>query len=84
VREATTQFRENNDVPALFIEDRCIKGPNLEVQASKLYREYKYWCEDNGHRPQSSTRVAADWQRLGFERKHTMSGTVYLGLSVDS
>jgi putative DNA primase/helicase len=83
VQDATTQFREHNDVPALFVEDRCAKGLNFEVQASKLYREYRYWCEENGHRPQSSTRLADDWRRLGFERKRTMSGTVYQGLQLD-
>jgi putative DNA primase/helicase len=82
VEDATKQFRENNDVPALFVEDRCVRSIDSEVAAAKLYREYKYWCEENGHRPQSSTRVAADWQRLGFERKRTMSGTVYQGLRV--
>src|SRR5215216_6743427 len=82
VEDATKQFRENNDVPALFIDDRCVRGTDSEVPAAKLYREYKYWCEENGHRPQSSTRVAADWQRLGFERKRTMSGTVYQGLRI--
>jgi putative DNA primase/helicase len=80
VQDATKQFRENNDVPALFIEDRCVRDANAEASAATLYHEYKYWCEENGHRPQSSTRVAADWQRLGFERKRTMSGTVYQGL----
>jgi putative DNA primase/helicase len=83
VLDATKQFRENNDVPALFIEDRCIRGTDFEMPAARLYREYKYWCDENGHRPQSSTRVAADWQRLGFERKRTMSGTVYQGLRLD-
>jgi P4 family phage/plasmid primase-like protien len=83
VQDATKQFRENNDVPALFIEDRCIRGTNFEIPAARLYREYRYWCEENGHRPQSSTRVAADWQRLGFERKRTMSGTIYQGLRLD-
>jgi putative DNA primase/helicase len=82
VEDATKQFRENNDVPALFVEDRCVQSIDSEIAAAKLYREYKYWCEENGHRPQSSTRVAADWQRLGFERKRTMSGTIYQGLSV--
>jgi P4 family phage/plasmid primase-like protien len=82
VEDATKQFRENNDVPALFIEDRCVRDTDSEATAARLYREYKYWCEENGHRPQSSTRVAADWQRLGFERKRTMSGTVYQGLRV--
>jgi putative DNA primase/helicase len=82
VQEATTQFRTNNDVPALFVEDRCIKGLNFEVQAAKLYREYRFWCEENGHRPLSSTRVADDWRRLGFQRERTRTGTVYRGLQL--
>jgi putative DNA primase/helicase len=80
IQDATKQFRTNNDVPALFVEDRCVKGSEFEVQASHLYREYRYWCEENGHRPQSSTRLADDWRRLGFERRRTKAGTVYRGL----
>lgn len=82
IQDATRQFRTNNDVPALFVEDRCVKGSEFEVQAAHLYREYRYWCEENGHRPQSSTRLADDWRRLGFERRRTRSGTVYRGLHV--
>jgi P4 family phage/plasmid primase-like protien len=82
VQDATKQFRKNNDVPALFIEDRCIRNADQDVPAAKLYREYKFWCEENGHRPQSSTRVSDDWQRLGFERRRTNSGTVYRGLRI--
>jgi P4 family phage/plasmid primase-like protien len=82
VLDATKQFRERNDVPALFVEDRCTRGTDFEVQAARLYREYKYWCDENGHRPQSSTRVADDWRRLGLERRRTKSGTVYRGLRV--
>jgi phage/plasmid-associated DNA primase len=59
------------------------KGAPLEIQAAKLYREYRYWCEENGHRPQSSTRVADDWRRLGFERRRTKTGTVYRGLQLN-
>jgi putative DNA primase/helicase len=80
VQDATKQFRTNNDVPALFVEDRCAKGSDFEVQAANLYREYKLWCEENGHRPQSSTRLADDWRRLGFERRRTKAGTIYRGL----
>jgi putative DNA primase/helicase len=61
VEEATAQFRENNDVPALFVADRCVKDTDASEKASTLYGEYRDWCEDNGHRPQSSTRLADDW-----------------------
>lgn len=82
VEEATTQFRENNDVPALFVADRCIEDPGAREKAGELYSEYKQWCEDNGHRPQSSTRLADDWQRLGFERYRAKGSTFYRGVRV--
>jgi P4 family phage/plasmid primase-like protien len=82
VEDATEQFRENNDVPALFVEDRCIRGEDLKVQASQLYDEYKEWCIDNGHRPQSSTRVADDWRRLGFEKTTINGRRFYRGVAL--
>src|SRR5215210_2689684 len=82
VEDATKQFRENNDVPALFVEDRCIRGADLKVQASQLYDEYKDWCIDNGHRPQSSTRVADDWARLGFEKSASNGRRFYRGVGL--
>jgi putative DNA primase/helicase len=83
VQDATKQFRENNDVPRLFVEDRCVRAQNFEIQAARLYREYRFWCEENGHRPLSSTRVADDWRRLGFERERTRTGTIYRGLQLN-
>ena len=80
VEEATAQFRENNDVPALFVADRCVKEADASEQASTLYGEYRDWCENNGHRPQSSTRLADDWQRLGFERYRSKGITRYKGV----
>ena len=80
VEEATAQFRENNDVPALFATDRCMKDSDAKMKGSELYSEYREWCEANGHRPQSSTRLADDWQRLGFERTRIKGSTYYRGV----
>ncbi len=35
---------------------------------SELYRGYKAWCEENGHKPLSSARIADEWIRLCFEK----------------
>ncbi|MBA3387759.1 MAG: hypothetical protein H0U02_00130 [Rubrobacter sp.] len=82
VEDATKQFRENNDVPALFVADRCLRRADLKIQASQLYDEYKDWCVDNGHRPQSSTRVADDWARLGFEKTTSNGRRFYRGVGL--
>lgn len=73
VRLATEEFQKSNDLPAMFVEEQCIVGEELEAASGLLYSRYKGWCEDNGHKPQSSTRLADDWVRLGFEKK-TKSG----------
>jgi putative DNA primase/helicase len=82
VQDATANFQQDNDVPALFIEEHCSVGPDRKVQASQLYKEYAWWCEENGHRPQSSTRVAADWERLGFEKRKSKGLAYYHGVGL--
>ena len=80
--EATEAFRKSNDVPGLFVEEECVRDHDASVKAAELYKEYRWWCEQNGHRALSSTRVAEDWQRLGFERYRTNEGTRYRGVRV--
>jgi putative DNA primase/helicase len=82
VEQDTEEFRQNNDIPGLFVAERCIEDCNASEKASELYKEYKFWCEDNGHRPKSSTSVAEDWQRLGFERYRSSGTSRYRGVRV--
>jgi len=68
VADATKHFQETNDIPAMFVEDKCRTGIDYRVQSNILYMAYKTWCDNNGHKPQSSTSLAEDWRRLGFEK----------------
>lgn len=68
VQSATDDFEHNNDIPALFVAECCNVGPDYTTQATPLYDAYRNWCLGNGHKPQSSTTLAEDWRRLGFER----------------
>ena len=40
---------------------------NSQTQPQPLYEAYRHWCVVNGHKPMSSTAVAAEWKRLGYE-----------------
>jgi putative DNA primase/helicase len=71
-----------NDVPATFVEECCEVGPDCKASAEELYRVYKTWCEENGHRPQSSTALAEEWARLGFERFRSNGRSFYRGVSL--
>lgn len=81
VREATEQFQDTNDVPSHFVSDMCALG-DYHSQASTLYTAYKQWTVDNGHKAQSATSMAAEWERLGFERYRAAGKTYYRGVKL--
>jgi P4 family phage/plasmid primase-like protien len=81
VRDATAQYQHTNDVPALFVAECCITG-DCRTQSSDLYKAYKDWCISTGHKVQSSTTIAEDWRRLGFERKPINGRVFWQGVGV--
>lgn len=82
VEDATAHFAATNDVPALFVAECCACRPDLRTQADILYQRYRAWCDDNGHKPMSSTKVAEDWTRLGFERRKIHGRMFWFGVSI--
>ena len=81
--EATTEaFRMTADVPQAFVNDACEYGQDYEIQSSLLYEKYKNWTLTNGHKPQSRTSVAEDWERLGLDKVRKNDGIYYQGIKV--
>jgi phage/plasmid-associated DNA primase len=63
---ATAGYRDQMDVLALVLEDRCETGTQYSEVATELYLAYKGWCERTGERVESQRRFG---ERLG-ERGH--------------
>ena len=82
VKAATEDFQQTNDVPAMFVEDRCVVGPGYKVSGQTLYEEYSKWCVTSGHKPQAMNNVAREWERLGFEKKRSNRGIEYYGVGL--
>jgi len=68
VKQSGQDFRESNDVVNAFILECCVLGYKLSISGGELYKAYKKWCEQNGHKPLSNTRIRDDYQRLGLEK----------------
>jgi putative DNA primase/helicase len=84
VRAATEEFKRTSDVPKMFVEEACIVSEDCESKPQPLYDAYRHWCVVNGHKPMSSTAVAKEWARLGFEKSPPRQGyRYYLGIEVD-
>lgn len=81
VATATDNFKATNDIPASFVEEKCVTGNDANgepyrAQTGQLYEAYRLWCVTTGHKPQSSTSLGNDWKRLGFEKRRP-GGVVY-------
>jgi len=82
IESATDSFRKRNDISAMFVEEKCDKDPKFWEVSSYLYDMYKEWCEDTGHKPFSSTRMADEWKRLGFCYKRTKTCVRWEGVKL--
>lgn len=76
VSEATHDFVMQNDIPANFVAECCLTGPDYRASSSQLYNVYRGWALETGHKPQSSTSIAGEWRRMGFE-KYLANGRVF-------
>ena len=82
VQAATEGWIQSNDIPATFVEEECIVGPEKEVSSGLLYSRYRMWCQDNGHHPLSNSRMIEEWKRLGFLRVTPKGRKFYRGLEL--
>ena len=83
VIEATREFKETNDVPALFLADKCERDPNGSVSAELLYLKFSDWADERGYGRGKlpENRMKPEWERLGLEWKRTNKGVIYKGVT---
>ena len=75
-------YRSVSDVIGRFIEEACVLKPTALVKGSQLYAAYAKWCEENGHRPMSSTKFGELMgKREGIEKSRS-GGMQYFGIGV--
>ncbi len=75
-------YRTQSDITHCFLEECCIQGDDCEIPSNELYQAYDKWCVQNGHRPVASNRLAADLQRLGFDKVRRSIGIFWLGIAL--
>lgn len=82
VMDATADFQKNNDIPAVFVAERCITGLDFKIQAQVLHDEYRTWCDKTGHKAQSTTNMATEWERLGFTKYRSGGKSFWRGVGL--
>lgn len=62
VRQATAHYRAAEDIIGQYIAERCIIGDDssgfpVRAKSSDVYADYKHWCEANGLRHATKTKL---------------------------
>lgn len=82
VLAATQDYKSEMDVLGDFIEDKCHVQALMRADASKLYEEYRKWCEDSGETPETQTQFGIRMSERGFERVKVMGKKQYKGIGL--
>ena len=83
VRRATDRYREEMDVLAGFLADRCLVAPTAQASAAGLYKAYTEWCEASGEKPLSQRALGPRLLERGFAaHKGTGGQRLWRGVGV--
>lgn len=85
VRDATAEYRAEQDVLAGFLEDCCVLRPEAWVKFADLYEAYTGWCEKSKEFVQNKRRFGNQLKERGFEpARGTGNAPIRTGLALCS
>ena len=81
VRDATAEYRAEQDDFQQFIDDFCVIAPYASVNSSRLLEIYREKMKDSGY---SHRRLAENLRRKKFAVEHGRNGNIWRGIGVRS
>jgi putative DNA primase/helicase len=82
VQSATSQYRESQDVMALFIKARCVLDEHAETRFTELYEAYKSWADSAQEYKMAERKFSESLKKRGFQSKSKKNGVWYLGIGL--
>lgn len=81
VKDATEEYRQEQDVLGQFIEDRCVLDAQAWVHSGTMIAVYSAWSEANGTKPISATAFGRRMTERGLASGRGRDGKrVYAGV----
>jgi putative DNA primase/helicase len=87
IREATRDYRDEEDALAPFLEERCVLNPDdpsLRARASDLFSAYQAWAKASGEPPQSTKWVGARLTEKGCSRTRSNGTRWWRGIALQA
>jgi P4 family phage/plasmid primase-like protien len=82
VVEATGDYRQEMDLLADFLADKCAVSENYQVTSAELWRVYQDWCAANGEQAGTNRAFTTQLKDRGFEPKRNKSARFWVGLGL--
>lgn len=76
ILNATAEYRADQDILGLWIEEECEIGAQHSQANSTLYYNYKVWCEKNSNKPASNKTFSQRLSERGFDKRKS-DGTMH-------
>ncbi len=80
--DAKAEWKRMADQVASFVDERCLPlALDNDIRsgegASSLYKAYRRWAMENGHRTLASNKFGRRMADLGYPAQHTRDGNLY-------
>jgi putative DNA primase/helicase len=83
VRRVTEEYRQEEDIVGQFLTERVVINNNAKIQAAELFRTYKRWADDQGHKfPLTQNKFGRQMTERGIRKQKTNTGAQYLGIGL--
>ena len=85
VRQATEEYRKEQNPVREFIEQCCTSDPSnpaLEIRASELLSAYNEWARSHRRGALTLTSLGRAVTQLGYRKVERRTGTFYIGLAL--
>jgi putative DNA primase/helicase len=74
IRDATEEYRQEQDILARFVEEKCVTDPQAWVASGVIYAVYVAWCKGGGEEPISNTAFGKRLTERGCSAGQRPSG----------
>ena len=80
VTDASAAYLEGEDMVAVFLNERCERGPEAFVASRILYDAYAMWAADSNREKFSQPQFRGALVNLGWKSEHRRNHNGYAGL----
>jgi putative DNA primase/helicase len=84
VRNATTEYRCDEDVVGRFISTCCASGDSLQIPGRKLYASFKEWAINYGENVIDEKKFSKTLLGRGLKKARTKTSIVWDGIALSS